>query len=381
MGSGSSTLLNSATWRPDERQQRIMTAQLDAPVLDSGRLEEFAGKVAGDQAAAYNAILVYLGDRLGIWRSLATLGTTTVAQLAEHAGVAPRYLQEWLAAQAANGYVTYNAAANTFTLSPEAASCLAEEESPTALMSGFELIAAVWAASDKLANVYTTGEGLGWHEHDPRLFTAVARFYGTMYRNSMFSEWFSAVDGLIEQLETGIRVLDVGCGLGVPTILLAEAFPNSTFTGVDYHQDSIRQAVAAAAEAGVSDRVEFLVGDATGYDGTYDLVLFFDAVHDFGDPVGALAHARSVLAPGGRVVAIEPYAEDTLEANLANPIAPVFYVGSSALCVPHSVSDGGAAFGAQAGPARLTQAFRDAGFTSAQVAASTMTNLVIEARA
>jgi SAM-dependent methyltransferase len=358
-----------------------MTAQLDAPVLDSGRLEEFVGKVSGDQAAAYNAILVYLGDRLGIWRSLATLGTATVAQLSEHAGVAPRYLQEWLAAQAANGYVTYDGTADTFTFSPEAASCLAEEESPTALMSGFELIAAVWAASDKLANAYTTGEGLGWHEHDPRLFTAVGRFYGTMYRNSMLSEWFCAVEGLIEQLETGIRVLDVGCGLGVPTILLAEAFPNSTFIGVDYHDDSIRQAVAAAAEAGVSDRVEFRVADATSYEGSYDLVLFFDAVHDFGDPVSALRHARSVLAPGGRVVAIEPYAEDTLEANLANPIASVFYVGSSALCVPHSISEGGAAFGAQAGPARLTQAFRDAGFTSAQVATSTMTNLVIEARA
>jgi SAM-dependent methyltransferase len=358
-----------------------MTAQLDAPVLDSGRLEEFVGKVSGDQAAAYNAILVYLGDRLGIWRSLATLGTATVAQLAEHAGVAPRYLQEWLAAQAANGYVTYDGAADTFTFSPEAASCLAEEESPTALMSGFELIAAVWAASDKLANVYTTGEGLGWHEHDPRLFTAVGRFYGTMYRNSMLSEWFCAVEGLIEQLETGIHVLDVGCGLGVPTILLAEAFPNSTFVGVDYHDDSIRQAVAAAAEAGVSDRVQFRVADAMSYEGSYDLVLFFDAVHDFGDPVSALGHARSVLAPGGRVVAIEPFAEDTLEANLANPIASVFYVGSSALCVPHSISEGGAAFGAQAGPARLTQAFRDAGFSSAQVATSTMTNLVIEARA
>jgi ubiquinone/menaquinone biosynthesis C-methylase UbiE len=249
------------------------------------------------------------------------------------------------------------------------------------MMSGFELIAAVWAASDKLANVYTTGDGLGWHEHDPRLFTAVARFYGTMYRNSLLSEWFSAVEGLVEQLESGIRVLDVGCGLGVPTIMLAEAFPRSTFVGVDYHEASIRQAASAAAEAGVSDRVEFRAGDAVSYEGTYDLVLFFDAVHDFGDPVGALAHARSVLAPGGRVVAIEPYAEDTLEANLANPIAAVFYVGSSALCVPHSISEGGAALGAQAGPARLTRAFRDAGFTSARVATSTMTNLVIEASA
>ena len=358
-----------------------MTAQLDAPALDFGRLEEFAGKVAGDQAAAYNAILVYLGDRLGLWQALASHGSATAAELAERAGITPRYVQEWLAAQAANGYLTYDAATESFTCSTEAAAVLAEEESPAAMMAGFELIAAVWAAVDKLSHAYTTGEGIAWHEHDPRLFTGVARFYGTMYRNSLLTEWLPAVDGLIARLESGIRVLDVGCGLGVPTIMLAEAFPNSTFVGVDYHEESIRLAHAAANEAGVADRVHFEVADATSYTGSHDLVLFFDAVHDFGDPVGALAHARSVLAPGGRVVAIEPFAEDTLEANLANPIAGVFYVGSSALCVPHSLSEGGAALGAQAGPARLTAAFREAGFTAAGVAVATATNLVLEAAA
>ncbi len=176
-------------------------------------------------------------------------------------------------------------------------------------------------------------------------------------------------------------MLDVGCGLGLPTIMLAEAFPSSTFVGVDYHDESIRLANAAAQEAGVADRVQFEVADATSYTGSHDLVLFFDAVHDFGDPVGALAHARSVLAPDGLVVAVEPFAEDTLEANLANPIAGVFYVGSSALCVPHSVSEGGAALGAQAGPARLTAAFRDAGFATARVAVATAYNLVIQATA
>ena len=358
-----------------------MTAQLDRPVLDLAKLEEFAGKVSADQAAAYNAILVYLGDRLGLWRALAAAGSADADALAERTGIAPRYAQEWLAAQAANGYVTYDAGTETFAFAPEAAAVLAEEESPTSLMAGHELIAAVWAAVDKLAHVYATGEGLAWHEHDPRLFSGVARFYATSYRNSLLSEWLPAVDGLVEQLEAGIRVLDVGCGLGVPTIMLAEAFPRSRFVGVDYHGESIRLARAAAEEAGVADRVHFEVGDATSYDGPHDLVLFFDAVHDFGDPVGALAHARRTLAPGGRVVAIEPFAEDTLEANLANPLAPVFYVGSSALCVPHSLSEGGAALGAQAGPAKLTAAFRDAGFASAHVAAATVTNLVIEARA
>ncbi|MET1061212.1 MAG: methyltransferase domain-containing protein [Nocardioides sp.] len=356
-----------------------MTAQLDAPVLDFSRLEEFVGKVAGDQAAAYNAILVYLGDRLGLWQALASLGSATTTELAERSGITPRYVQEWLSAQAANGYLTYDAATKSFTCSPEAAAVLAEEESPTAMMAGFELIAAVWAAVDRLAHAYTTGEGIAWHEHDPRLFSGVARFYGTMYRNSLLTEWLPAVDGLVDRLQSGIRVLDVGCGLGVPTIMLAEAFPRSTFVGVDYHEESIRLARAAAEEAGVADRVQFEVADATSYAGSHDLVLFFDAVHDFGDPVGALAHARSVLAPGGRVVAVEPFAEDTLEANLANPIAGVFYVGSSALCVPHSLSEGGAALGAQAGPARLTAAFREAGFGTAEVAVATATNLVIEA--
>ena len=357
-----------------------MTTQLEVSALDLGKLEEFAGKVSADQAAAYNAILVHLGDRLGLWRSLASVGPATAAELAEHSGIAHRYLQEWLSAQAANGYVGYDASTDSFSLSAESAAVLADEESPTALMSGFELIAAVWSAVDKLAHVYATGQGMPWHEHDSRLFSAVARFYGTLYRNSLLTEWLPAVDGLVERLESGIRVLDVGCGLGVPTIMLAEAFPSSTFVGVDYHEESIRLATSAAAEAGVSERVRFEVADGTSYAGSYDLVLFFDAVHDFGDPVGALAHARSVLAPGGLTVAVEPYAEDTLDANLANPIAAVFYVGSSALCVPHSVSEGGAALGAQAGPSRLTATFRDAGFSRADVAIATTTSLVIEAR-
>ena len=358
-----------------------MTTQVDTRATDAGKLEEFAGKVAADQAAAYNAIMVYLGDRLGLWQAMAVTGRTSVAELAQRSGVAPRYVQEWLAAQAANGYVTYDGATDSFTLSLEAAAVLAEEESPTAMMPGFELIASVWASVDRLASVYVTGEGLAWHEQDPRLFSAVARFYGTAYRNSLFSEWLPAVDGLIERLEAGIRVLDVGCGLGVPTLMLAEAFPNSTFVGTDYHEESIRLARASAEEAGVGDRVHFEVADATSYEGAYDLVLFFDAVHDFGDPVAALDHARRALSAGGRVVAIEPFAEDTLEANLANPIAAVFYVGSSALCVPHSISQGGAALGAQAGPARLTGAFMDAGFASAEIAVATATNLVIEGRA
>jgi hypothetical protein len=281
-----------------------MTAQLDVTVLDFERLGEFVAKVQGDQAAAYNAILVHLGDRLGLWRALATSatdgvpGTATVTLLAERSGVAPRYLQEWLSAQAAHGYVSYDAESETFSLSPEAAAVLAEEESPASLSAGFELIAGVWAAVDKLATAYTTGEGVPWHAHDPRVFSSVARFYGTMYRSSLLTEWFPAVPGLIESLEAGIHVLDVGCGLGVPTILLAEAFPNSTFVGVDYHDESIRQAKAAAVEAGVTDRVEFHASDATSYDGTYDLVLLFDALHPGLPPSAGPGRGRRALRRG-----------------------------------------------------------------------------------
>ena len=216
------------------------------------------------------------------------------------------------------------------------------------------------------------GDGLAWHEHDARLFTGVDRFYSTFYRSSLLTEWLPAVDGLVSRLEAGIRVADIGCGLGSATILMAQAFPASTFIGIDYHEESVRRATAAAESAGVADRVQFIVGDASEYAGEFDLVCYFDAVHDMGDPVGA---------PGGQVFAVEPFAEDSLEANLANPVALTFYAASSALCVPHSVSDGGAALGAQAGPARLVAAFADAGFEDARVAAATPYNLVIEARA
>lgn len=360
-----------------------MTSQLQAPArstIDLAAVEAFAGKVATDAAAGYNAVLVHLGDRLGLWRTLASVDAATSEEVARRSGIAERYVREWLATQAAAGYLTYDAVTTSFSLPAEHALVLADDGSPAALVAEFEVIAAVWASVDQLAHAYATGDGVAWHDHDPRLFSAVDRFYSTLYRASLLSEWVPAVDGLAERLTAGIRVVDVGCGLGSATILLAEAFPNSTFVGVDDHAESIRRARAAAEQAGLADRVTFEVGDASAYAGTFDLVCFFDAVHDLGDPVGALAHARSVLAPGGEVFAVEPYAEDTLEANLANPVALPFYAASSCLCVPHSMADGGAALGAQAGPARLTATFVDAGFPIAQVAARTAYNLVIAAR-
>lgn len=348
--------------------------------VDLAAVEEFALRFGADRAVAYNSVLVYLGDRLGLWKHLASVDAVTSAELATRTGLSERHLREWLATQAAAGYVDYDAATQSFSLPAERALVLADENSPASGIAGYEVIAAVWATIDRLAHAFTTGDGLAWHEHDSRLFTGVDRFYATFYRNSLLSEWLPAVDGLTQRLEAGIRVADVGCGLGSATILMAQAFPASTFVGVDYHEESIRRATAAAEEAGVADRVQFVVGDASEYDGEFDLVCYFDAVHDMGDPVGALGHARRALAPGGQVFAVEPYAEDTLEANLANPVALTFYAASSALCVPHSVSDGGAALGAQAGPAALTAAFDAAGFTGAGVATATPYNLVLTAQ-
>ncbi len=348
---------------------------------DLAVLEGFATRVAIDRATAYNGVLVYLGDRLGIWRELASGGRFTSSELADRCGVAERYLREWLSAQAASGYVDYDAADKTFSLSVEHALVLGDEDNPASGIAGFEVIAAVWAGADRLAHAYVTGEGIGWHEHDPRLYSGVDRFYATQYRASLVQEWIPAVEGLTEQLESGIRVLDVGCGLGSADILMAEAFPRSTFKGVDYHDESIRRAIAAAAEAGVDERVEFERDDAASYDGTFDLICFFDAVHDMGDPVGALSHAREHLTAGGRVFAVEPFAEDGLETGVGSPVALTYFAASSCLCVPNSISQGGEALGAQAGPGRLLAAFRDAGFTHARVAARTPYNLLIEARA
>jgi hypothetical protein len=226
-----------------------MTTQLEAPAVDQSALEEFYGKVAADQGAAYNAVLVYLGDRLGLWRALSSVDAVTSTELSARSGLAERYVREWLSAQAAFGYLTYDAATDAFSLPAEHAMVLADDDSPVAGVAGFEVISAVWASVDQLAHAWTTGEGVGWHEHDTRLFSGVERFFRTAYRNSLVAEWLPAVDGLVERLQSGIRVVDVGCGLGSATILLAEAFPASTFVGVDYHEESVRRASAAAEAA------------------------------------------------------------------------------------------------------------------------------------
>ena len=353
---------------------------MDTTSLDMGKVEAFAGQVLVDQAAQLAGVLTYIGDRLGIWSALAASGPVTPAELADRTGLAQRYLAEWLGAQAAGGYLAYAPEDGRFALPAEHALVLALEESPAAMAGGFEVAASAWADADRIAEAFRTGAGVAWGEHDHRLYDGTGRFYAAGYRAHLINEWLPALDGVVEKLERGARVLDVGCGHGVSTLLMAEAFPNSTFAGIDAHAASIEHAAKAAAQAGLGERVSFQAGTTTGYDGGWDLICFFDVLHDLGDPVGAAAHAAASLNPGGSVLLVEPRAGDRLEENL-HPLGRAFYAASTLLCTPNAKSqDGGVALGAQAGPTRLRWVLEGVGFGTVRTAAETPVNLVIEAR-
>ena len=339
------------------------TAATAVVELDLTRVQAFVMKVAGDHAVANNAVLAYLGDRLGLWRTLASMPPTTSFELADRTGLAERYLREWLAAQAAAGYLTYDPVDRRFTLPPEHAMVLADDDSPAALAGEYEVTAAMWAGAERLAHAFATGEGIRWAEQDPRAVTGVERFFRPLYASSLVPQWLPTVDGLVERLQRGARVLDVGCGLGTATRLLASAFPASSFLGVDNHQESIQGAVRTAERSGLTN-VDFAVAGATDFDGgPYDVICMFDTLHDLGDPVGALRHARASLAADGIVFVVEPGAADRLEDNL-HPLGLAWYACSTALCVPGSLAQTGrAALGAQAGSARTLEVFAEAGFT------------------
>jgi SAM-dependent methyltransferase len=349
--------------------------------MDENRIIEFAEKVAATQSAAAHSALVTLGDRLGLWRALAGSGPVTPAELAEITALNERYLREWLSAQAAGGFLTYHPDGGRFELPIEHAAVLADDDSPASLIGGFEITVAQWAALDRAAEVFRTGEGVGWHEHDPHLFSGCERFFKPLYLASLTTEWIPALAGVHETLIDGGRVLDVGCGHGSSSILIAEAYPNVEVVGIDYHLESIEAARKAAAAAGVADRVTFAVADATELRGEgFDLVCFFDALHDMGDPVGAARNVGGALADGGTLLLVEPFAGDRLEDNL-NPLGVSYYSASTLLCVPNSLSqDVGAALGAQAGEARLRTVLETAGFTHVERACDAPYNLVLAAR-
>jgi SAM-dependent methyltransferase len=354
---------------------------VSAANIDPGKLEAFMGQVVTDMGAIVSAPLMVIGEKLGLYKAMAGAGPLTSQEVAERTGVAERSVREWLRNQAAGGYLEYEATSDRYTLPPEQALALADEDSPAYVLGAFELISSIYADEDKILEAFRTGAGLGWHEHDHRLFRGTERFFRPGYRAHLAAEWIPALDGVKEKLERGAKVADVGCGHGASTIAMAEAFPNSEFYGFDYHDASIEQARERALEAGVADKITFEVASAKDFPGSgYDLVCVFDCLHDMGDPVGAAAHIRQSLADDGTWMIVEPYANDRVEDNL-NPVGRIFYGASTLICTPASLAqEVGLALGAQAGEARLSEVIKEGGFTSVRRATETPFNLILEAK-
>jgi SAM-dependent methyltransferase len=353
----------------------------ETPAVDEEKLMAFVFKAVEEVGATVNAALVVMGDRLGLYRALAGAGPTSPAELAERAGVSERYVREWLNAQAAGGYVELDAESGSYTLPAEQAVALTDEESPAYLPGFFQIALGTVHDAPDVIEAARSGAGLGWHEHTHDVHEGCERFFRPGYNANLVASWLPALDGVVEKLERGVTVADVGCGHGASTILMAEAFPRSTFVGSDYHEGSIETARARAEAAGVADRVRFETAPADGFSGSgYELVTMFDCLHDMGDPVGAARHVRETIAPDGVWMIVEPMAGDRVEENL-NPIGRAYYAFSTFLCTPASLSqDVGLALGAQAGEARLRDVVAAGGFTRFRRAAETPFNLVLEAR-
>jgi SAM-dependent methyltransferase len=347
--------------------------------LDPAKLEQFVFRAVDEVGATLNAALVVMGDRLGLYRALAAAGPLTPEELATRTGTHERYVREWLSAQAAGGFVDYDG--GRFTLPPEQAVALTDESSPAFLPGFFEIAIGSVLDSPRITEAVRSGAGVGWGEHNHHVHDGCERFFRPGYHANLVDSWLPALDGVVERLQRGARVADVGCGHGASTILMGAAYPNSAFAGSDDHAGSIEVARRHALEAGLQDRVRFEVSPAAGYAGEqYDLVTMFDCLHDMGDPVGAAEHVRETLAPGGVWMIVEPAAGDRVEDNF-NPVGRAYYGFSTLLCTPASLSqDVGLALGAQAGPARIEEVVRSAGFGHFRQAAATPFNLVFEAR-
>jgi SAM-dependent methyltransferase len=345
--------------------------------LDPAKLEPLLGKVVNELGAAANGALVLIGDKLGLFKALAK-GPLTSARLAEATGTHERYVREWLSAQAASGFVTYDPECATFRLTPEQATVFADEESPAFLGGGFMSVAAVYADEPKLAEAFRTGDGIGWGDRCNCLFCGTERFFRPGYKAHLVAEWLPALDGVVDRLEAGAGVADVGCGHGASTLIMADAFPKSCFLGIDFHDTSIAE---ARKNIGRRANVNFKAARAEDFrDAGFDLVTIFDALHDMGDPVGVARHVRETLKDDGTLMVVEPLAGDGLSDNL-NPVGRVFYAFSTSVCVPASLNqEGRMALGAQAGEARLREVLREGGFTRIRRALETPFNMVIEAR-
>src|SRR5262249_3620261 len=316
--------------------------------IDEAKLNQLLERGVTDFGAVFHAVMVVIGDKLGLYKTMSGAGELTSNELAERAGVAERYVREWLASQAAGGYSNYDAETGRYSLSAEQAFAMADDNSPAFLPGAFEVALAATKVEPKLVEAFKSGAGVGWHEHDPGLFHGTERFFRPGYAANLTKAWIPALNGVEAKLKKGARVADVGCGLGASTILMAQAYPNSTFIGFDYHEPSILLAREKAETAGVNDRVKFEVATAKTYPGAeYDFVTFFDCLHDMGDPVGASAHVLKTLSSDGTWMIVEPMAGDRIEQNL-NPIGRAFYSASTMICTPASLSqEVGLALGAQ----------------------------------
>jgi SAM-dependent methyltransferase len=354
---------------------------MGATGIDEAKLEAFMGRAVTDMGAIISAPLMVIGEKLGLYKAMAGAGPLSSQDVAERSGAAERYVREWLGNQAAGGYVTYDSETDRYTLPDEHALALADEDSPFYILGVYESIASLYADEDQILEAFRSGGGMGWHEHDHRLFRGTERFFRPGYRAHLVAEWIPALEGVQAKLERGAKVADVGCGHGASTVIMANAFPNSEFFGFDYHEASIERAREAAEEAGVGDRITFEVASAKDYpDGGYDLVCVFDCLHDMGDPVGASAHVLETLDSDGTWMIVEPFANDRVEQNL-NPVGRVFYGASTVICTPASLAqEVGLALGAQAGEARLTEVLKQGGFTRVRRATETPFNLILEAR-
>lgn len=357
-----------------------MNEQEQTTAIDMDKLMAFVFKAVDEVGATLNTALVVLGDKLGYYTAMAA-GPVTPVQLATATGTGEPYAREWLNAQAAGGYVDYDATTERYFLAPEQAAALTDPSSPAYLPGFFQIALGTTHDVDGVIQAARSHGGLGWHEHHTDVHEGCERFFRTMYNTHLVGEWLPALEGVVDRLHDGARVADVGCGYGASTIIMAQAFPHSTFIGFDYHGASIDIARERASDAGVDDRVDFEVVAAAEFPGTgYDLVTTFDALHDMGDPVGAARHVRDALAPHGTWMVVEPMSGDTVSENL-NPVGRAYYGFSTLLCTPSSLAqEVGLALGTQAGPARLREVVTAAGFTRFATATQTPFNRILEVR-
>ncbi len=359
-----------------------MSATSEAPqTLDTGKLNRVMERALWDAGATFHAGLALIGDRLGLYKAMSKAGPLTSGELAERTGTKERYVREWLRANAAGGYVDYLPEEDRYELTPEQALILADEDSPYFVVGAFQSGVGTLKSVRNIEEVFRNGGGFGWHQHDHDLFHGTERLFRPGYVNHLAQSWLPALDGVVPKLEAGAEVADIGCGHGASTVVMALAYPNSRFTGFDFHEPSIREARKRAESAGVSDRVRFEIGKAQELEGgTYDLATTFDALHDMGDPVGAARHVSGILKPEGAWMIVEPFASDRVVDNLT-PIGRIMYSASTMICTPCSLNqEVGLGLGAQAGEAKIREVVTAGGFRKFRRATETPFNLVFEAR-